>query len=311
MKNSIYLFLCIIIILYYILAPNEAFLASKEGLLLWFEQLLPTLLPFSIISNLLVCSNLFSEIHRKKGFPFSIAKGFIVFCGFLFGFPIGSKLTADFYHKGLLNQKEAQILCFFTNNLSPVFLSSYVCNAMLHHTNWILPMYVNLYLPSLLYGIILLYRTKRLCHLKGVQDIHKNMPESKFCINMQLLDTGIINSFLVLIKLCGYIVMFSILVHFITGITWLPPVIKLVLTCSLEVTNATASIAAYPLPDNVLYICCIAMLSLGGACTMAQTGSILSQTDLSLKKYVLQRLVLTVICTICAAIYQLFLIFIL
>ncbi len=304
MKNLFYILICIIIIIYFLFSPADALDASKTGLLLWFEQILPTLLPFSIISNLLICSNLFSAIRRKFSLPFSPEKAFTILCGFLFGFPIGSKLTADFYKQGALCESDARILCCFTNNLSPVFISGYVCTSMLHRPDWILPIYLTLFVPSLAYGLIMLLFTRK----KMLPDkAHTKKPASAFCINMQLLDTGIIHSFLTMIKLCGYIMLFSILARFLMQIPQLSATVKIFLTCSLEITNGIALLTNAPLNEHMLYVCTVAFLSFGGISGIAQTGSMLSGTNLKLKDYVIQRVLLTILCTACAIIYRLFL----
>lgn len=113
MKKFVFIFLCCILFLFFICFPHAAVSASKQGLRLWFTQILPTLLPFCVLSYVI----LRSEILPKK---FSTC--YIVLCGFLFGFPIGCKLTADFYSSNYISREKASALCCFTNNLSPVFV---------------------------------------------------------------------------------------------------------------------------------------------------------------------------------------------
>ena len=51
-------------------------------------------------------------------------------CGFVFGFPIGAKLSSDFYKQKLLSKKQATILSIATNNFSPM----YVCGFAIRFT---------------------------------------------------------------------------------------------------------------------------------------------------------------------------------
>ena len=48
-----------VILLFFIMLsfPQEVFNGASEGLLLWFQIVLPTLLPFIIISNVLIQTN--------------------------------------------------------------------------------------------------------------------------------------------------------------------------------------------------------------------------------------------------------------
>lgn len=97
MKKFVFTLLCCILFLFFICFPHAAVSASKQGLQLWFTQILPTLLPFCVLSYVI----LRSEILPKK---FSTC--YIVLCGFLFGFPIGCKLTADFYSSKYISREK-------------------------------------------------------------------------------------------------------------------------------------------------------------------------------------------------------------
>ena len=96
MKKLCCIFLLIIMIFYFLIYPQNALMASRRGLTLWFEQILPTLLPFSVVSYIILHSNLFSQSARTKNHNFlriQPEEWYVIFCGFLFGFPIGSKLA--------------------------------------------------------------------------------------------------------------------------------------------------------------------------------------------------------------------------
>ncbi len=52
-KNLLFLGVSLLLA-YMFLEPQKALLASQRGLMLWFQTLLPTLLPFMILSNLVI-----------------------------------------------------------------------------------------------------------------------------------------------------------------------------------------------------------------------------------------------------------------
>ena len=58
--------------------------------------------------------------------PASRNGSFVLLSGFLFGFPMGSKNCAEMLKCGQLEYQEAEILFMVTNNISPVFISSYI-----------------------------------------------------------------------------------------------------------------------------------------------------------------------------------------
>ena len=72
-----FLFLCVILLLLYMFVePQKALLASQQGLMLWFQTLLPTLLPFIILSNLVIRTGTAEKILFPFRFFFQKTKFF-------------------------------------------------------------------------------------------------------------------------------------------------------------------------------------------------------------------------------------------
>lgn len=270
-------------VFYFIAAPTEALYASRRGLYLWFDQLLPTLLPFSILSYIVLASGLFSGTKNRTKTKISSYEWYIIFCGFLFGFPIGSKLTADLYQNGKISKKNASILCCFTNNLSPVFVTT-AFTTMLHLT-------VSPVLYFVLYGVPLCYGLTRLALSKEQISVQKNAA-SGFHLNMQIIDAGIVNGFETLIRICGYIMLFSILSELIKQLPFHNTMACLVLVGCTEVTNGIACLADSACSDTMKYLLATLFLAWNGISGLFQTASILSKTDLSVRQYVSQKTVL-------------------
>ena len=266
-------------ILYFLIYPQNALMASRRGLTLWFEQILPTLLPFSVISYIVLHSNLFSHpAHEKKHSFLRIQpeEWYVIFCGFLFGFPIGSKLSADLYEHHRIVKKRAQILACFTNNLSPVFVTSVLVNQL--HFSSVVPFFL------LLYGIPLCICLALLSFIKPERFVHEKKA-SRFQLNMQIVDAGIINGFETLIKICGYIMMFSIFAEIAQSIPYGSSFPKLVLTGCLEVTNGISALSQFSCNHFQKYLLTVLFLALNGISGLFQTASLLSVSNLSIKQY--------------------------
>lgn len=295
-------------ILYFIFYPDDAFSASCDGILLWFYQILPALLPYAILSGLILASGLFSGSKRS-------AEAFVILCGFLFGFPIGSMLSADFCEKGLISKKRAQILCAFTNNMSPVFVSTFLLATQLKTPQLLLPTYGILYGIPFVYGIIqLIYHHRTNVELAASTGSSWNLfsregsknrkkPAPRFVLNMQIIDAGIISSFETLIRLCGYIVMFSIMADMLASsplpFAWM----QILLTGIMEITNGIVILSASTLPFAVKYLMSIAFLTFGGISGIAQTGSMIRSAGLSVPSYVRTKLILTCLTTATAFLF--------
>ena len=286
MKKLSCISLLIIMILYFLIYPQNALMASRRGLTLWFEQILPTLLPFSVISYIVLHSNLFSHLAHEKNHSFlriQPEEWYVIFCGFLFGFPIGSKLSADLYEHHRIVKKRAQILACFTNNLSPVFVTSVLVNQL--HFSSVVPFFL------LLYGIPLCICLALLSFIKPERFVHEKKA-SRFQLNMQIVDAGIINGFETLIKICGYIMMFSIFAEIAQSIPYGSSFPKLVLTGCLEVTNGISALSQFSCNHFQKYLLTVLFLALNGISGLFQTASLLSVSNLSIKQYLKMKLLL-------------------
>ena len=76
-------------------------------------------------------------------------------CGFVFGFPIGAKLSADFYKQGLLTKKQASVLAIATNNFSPMYVCGFALSLLFASKEYNIITYLLLYLIPL--GILTIY----------------------------------------------------------------------------------------------------------------------------------------------------------
>ncbi len=277
MKKIVCLCIVILMLLYFIFFPKDALDASRQGLILWFEQILPTLLPFSILSYIVLKSNIFAMCKNSSRNRISAEEWYVILCGFLFGFPIGSKLTADLYRQNHITKEHAQILCVFTNNLSPLFVIA-VLQEILH-----LKAYASFYI--LLYGIPFIYGIIGLAKTNSPLLYKQKNTASRFQMNMQIVDAGIINGFETLLKICGYIMMFSILTQMLRSVPWKHSLFPLLLTGCMEVTNGISLLGESDVPIRLKYLLSLLFLSLNGICGLFQTASILSDTGLSMRNY--------------------------
>ncbi len=115
-----------------LLFPKTAALGALEGLLLWSKTLLPILLPFLILSGLLITLHMTKPFELLLGpiftriFPVRESACYPLFVGLLCGMPLGAKTTASLYESGRLSEREAMFLLGFSNQASMMFLISYV-----------------------------------------------------------------------------------------------------------------------------------------------------------------------------------------
>ena len=115
---------------------------------------------------------------------------------------------------------------------------------------------------------------------------------SRFQLNMQIVDAGIINGFETLIKICGYIMMFSIFTEIVQSIPYGSSFQKLVLTGCLEVTNGISVLSQFSCTHFHKILLTTLFLSLNGISGLFQTASLLGTSDLSMRLYLKMKLLL-------------------
>ena len=272
--------------------PMQTFESSKAGLLLWFDTLLPTLLPFLILSQLILKTSLVNVIQKLSGSAFrrmfhcSDYGVFCFLCGMLCGYPVGARLIALQIKEKNLSIEEGQFLLSFCNNVSPMFCISY---GILHTigTSKLLPYLLIIYGSPLIFGFF--------TRPKTIPEIRAKKQTSQTENIFQFIDVCIVDSFLILIKLCGYLIVFSIIS---SGILLLIPeksiYIAPLITSFLEITGGLSCISKLP-AGNIRSALSIAALSFGGLCCIFQTSSVISDTKLSLKKYMFHKVLITLL----------------
>lgn len=302
MKKIMYSIILSILVLYILFSPQEAIGAASFGLMLWYSKMLPTLLPFAILSYIFVATGLLNGpcrlLHRclKWLLPISSAGIYPLFAGYLFGFPLGSKITAQLAEEGQMEYEEANRLFSICNNISPVFISSFILSASLKRTDLTVPTLLILYLPPLACFIV---SSRRMYHAARSAPLPKKAaPRSQ--INFKIIDAGIMSGFETLTKLGGYIMLFAIFAQMVTALPLSSPVLSSLLVGVTEITNGIAYICSAPLSFTEKYLLTVFCTSLGGLSGFAQTASMVRQAKLSMKHYVRTKLLCSILSTLLA-----------
>ena len=117
--------------------PQEVLSSAGGGLSLWWRFVLPALLPFFILSELLMAAGfvhflgILLESFMRPLFHLPGKAAFVVAMGYTSGFPMGAVLTARLRQAGEITREEGERLLAFTNNPSPGFRFGAVASGML------------------------------------------------------------------------------------------------------------------------------------------------------------------------------------
>ena len=289
--------------------PQTVFTGASYGLILWFRHVLPTLLPYMILINVLICTPALHWICRITSTFLCPLLGtsyygtFAVLTGFLCGYPMGAKTTSDLLNVNKISRSEASYLLSFCNNTNPAFILSYVVAQNMKERNLCIPFFLILTFTPLMLSFIfrLFYRLpESSCSFPQVTPGSFSNPSES--ISDSFLDRCILNAFESVTKVGGYMMMFSVLIQLLASV--LPNTIfSLLLYSSLEISTGIRLLFSSALYTTEKIILCAFLTSFGGWCCIAQTYSMISSSQLPILPYITAKLVTALVTSLLISAY--------
>lgn len=289
MRRKLFIAGLLFMIILLVIFPDIVCNGAEKGLMLWFRVIIPSLMPFMVISSLLVKLNVTGYIssvfypvfHRIFGLSEEGCYPAVV--GMMSGYPLGAATAGDMYKQKIISKSEAQYIVGFCNNVSPMFMIEYIgvkCLKLDKPVIMLLIIYASAIINALLSGY------KRDNSIESVSGGNQNRRNYSV---MEAVDESIINSAVVLVKVGGYIILFSIITNFVKYLP-VPTLIKLVGYGILEITTGGEAVALSELTPLIKKSVISGICAFGGLSSVAQTSGVLVGTDLSIKKYLTQKI---------------------
>ncbi|CAM2899710.1 nucleoside recognition protein [Paenibacillus sediminis] len=120
-------------------APDEAFQASLQGLTIWWKIVFPALLPFLVLSEMMIA---FGFAHglgvcleplMRRLFGLPGISGWVISLGMTAGYPAGAEASVQLYRQGKLSPHEAEKLSSIAHLSNPMLLIVVIGTGFLHH----------------------------------------------------------------------------------------------------------------------------------------------------------------------------------
>lgn len=306
-----------------ILFPEDAFNASVTGLEIWWKIVFPALLPFFVISHILIglgvvhMLGVILEPIMRPLFNVPGAGSFVLAMGLASGFPIGALLTTKLREQNLCTGIEAERLLSFTNTADPLFMFGAVAVGMIGHPETGIIIAIAHYLSSVTIGFLMRFykRGERSSPSGKTESGHLFSRSLKALLEArkkdsrplgQLMSDAIMSSINTLLLVGGFIILFSVIIRIldrIGGIALLVGMLANLLgSLGISVQLAPALIsglfeidlgcklagsASAPLKDIV--IICSFVIAWSGLSVHAQVASITSKTDIKINSYIVCR----------------------
>ena len=269
---------CLIIFLLTLIGENQVVVTgARAGLMLWFHDVLPLLLPFMLLSNLFVL-----KIRTKKtGAAYAIPVLFLL--GLLCGYPLGAKMASDFTKEGYIKSSTAAILLPLCNNISPMFLSGYIGHTVLQDQFPFWFLLTILYVPYVLVtsiAFLILHTINK--HKQTSGYLTKYIPQQPTSAQSNDL---LLQSVIQITYVGLYIMICSILFALVCAIPNLPSDVSTVLCGILEITQGSTVLAASTFSPAIKTALILACTSFGGISAFLQTLQVTKQSGLSMIYY--------------------------
>ena len=297
----------LVLFLAMLFSPKAVFEGAESGLLLWFQVVFPTLFPFMLVSGLMLSGGGLVVISRIFGRLFSTLfatspnGSFAVIAGFLCGYPMGAKVSADLVRSGRISRDEGAYLLSFCNNTSPIFIMNFIVWKTFDREELMIPtLLILIGAPAFL---SLFFRRFYLKGRKKFPDLSDKKKNNVKLLNFEMLDSCLADSFESIVKVGLYIIFFSILIALPGKLSAGHPLLAGILP-ALEMTNGILMIHKAAPDLTVSYPLILGLTSFGGFCSAAQTKCMLKAASLPILPYIIQKLTAAAAASLLGIVYM-------
>lgn len=297
--------------------------AAKSGLLLWANNVVSSLLPFFIATELLSYTNVVSKISKllnpimRPIFNVPGCGAYSLIMGIISGYPIGAKIVTKFREDNLCTVAEAERLLAFTNNSGPLFIIGTVGITMFGNTTIGILLFITHLLACLSVGIVFRFWKYKDKNTYSKSSTYNNSNNNVSFSNLgEVLSKSILSAINTVVVIGGFVVLFSVILSILENSNILTilsnilfPIfeifgisntnfIKGLLSGIIELTNGVKIISSIPYKQISLNITlCAFLLGFAGISILLQVFSITSKSDISIKPYIIGKILQAIFAT--------------
>lgn len=298
--------------------PENAFEAAVRGLNVWWNIVFPALLPFFIAAEVLtglgvvhfmgvLLEPLMRPLFRVPGIG-----AFVMAVGLASGFPIGSILTTKYHLTGDLTKEEGERLMSFTNTADPLFMFGAVAVGMMGWPQIGYTIAAAHYIASISTGLLMRFhkpdapaspvkdRSRDFILVKAVRALIVARQSEKRVFG-KLMGDAITKSINNLLLIGGFIISLSVMIDLVNAsgvISLLASLLSVQADTILLITNGLFEItlgcqqaAQSMLSIDAKVIALSAIIAWSGLSVHGQVASIISGTEMSIKPYLVARVI--------------------
>lgn len=208
-----------------LLFSKDNLAATKHGLNLWANSVVPSLLPFFMATELLSHTNVVKNIGNllnkwmRPLFNVPGIGGYAFIMGIISGYPVGAKIVTQFRNDGLCTKAEAERLIAFTNNSGPLFIIGAVGISLFGNPTIGLLLFFTHFLSSIVVGIIFRFWKWKSQETLRVSSSHSYSSASVCFSNLgSVLGESIGSAIQTVVMIGGFVVLFSVVLSILEHI---------------------------------------------------------------------------------------------
>ncbi len=298
--NIISLVLLAIIILF-VIAPEVSIKACLAGINVWATSILPALFPFFFFTKILSELNVITKLSKsiapltRKIFNTPGISGYVYLMSILSGYPVGAKITSDFYENKIISADEAHRIVTFTSTSGPLFILGTVAIGMFAHKGMGYIILVSHFVGAILNGIFFRnYKLKSVTNnIQTSNVVSKNMLEECMLNSIKsiLIVGGYVSIFFMLITMFNH---FNIFLPFLLLLKSIFPlidtgVVNAIFSGIIELTRGCLDLSLTSLTIKQSAPILSAIISFGGLSINLQSLTFLRKMNITLRFFFLQK----------------------
>ncbi len=282
LPGTVYLSICLVIF------PREGVKAANDAVNLCINTVIPALFPYLVCSGYISASGFAAVFSRylspvmRPIFNVPGSGAIALVLGTVSGYPIGAVCATDLYASGECTKSDAERLLAFCNNSGPLFIMSVVGCGYLGSPYLGRLLYISHVISAILVGIILrTYNPK-------TSFVQKSLPKpvlSDTKNTLRIFGGVMDNSVFTILKICGFVVFFTVFAASLPKAPLSPYIHGF-----LEITGGVRTIALQNMDFELKLSLISFFIAFSGISVLFQVGSIAASHGLSLKPYVIGKL---------------------
>lgn len=293
MWKKITAFIIVLLFIAILLHPSVITGGAKSGLELWINAVIPSLLPFMIISKMIIMTGFASDMNFimlpiTGLLRISPDAAYCIMSGLMFGYPSCAVSACEMHARGILDSDTAEFCTCCFNNISPAFIAGYFCTAIIRNSGMIAATLGIFYAATLISAVFLRHTVFR--------NLKRSMVKSQMpCGGIKkFTDSAIMSSLINISRLGGYIIIFSVVCNVLSSLN-IPSPLMQILCSAAEITTGLEKMSYTGMNPREMIMTGIPLLSFGGICGMFQTFGVDTMSIISKKKYILSKTVTLII----------------